>query len=184
MLLACTKSWRHVVPLSVVSHVLGGHSKSLRATDVLVYSMIRKCSVLQIHGDPDSLTSYGNAAHAEQKNLAKPEPDVDGVETSLLSVAFSHALVHEVALERYGIANEASLVPLDTGLCKLLENTVCGTITALTDNYLDALQMESIAALEKRRQLLPLTGKFLKVYMLFSGLTVRVSCNLQTNKRI
>jgi tetratricopeptide (TPR) repeat protein len=159
MMLASTRHWRHAIPLSVVSQVLRGHSQHLTATDVLVQSMIKRCSIIEIQGQPDMSSSHNNGEHSDQKSLT----DADGadISSSLLSVTFCHSLAHEASLERYGITNEGRST-VDADLHKLLKDTVRGTIIALTDNYLDALRLESIAALEKRRKLLPLFGKFLE----------------------
>ena len=159
MLLACTKNWRDAVPLSVVSRVLGDHSRNLKAQYVLEHKMIKKCSLLQIQRDSD----------AQQKGLV--ESDVDGVETS---VTFCNSLAHEAAQEHYGMTtswprdsqwsrtNEASSLPLDSDLQSILLTNTVRTIVALNEDYLDTFHMESSSALRKRRQLLPLTGTFLK----------------------
>lgn len=149
MVLACTKSWKHVIPLSVLARVLEPHSQPLRLPYLHEKTMIDSCTLLR----RDNSAQYTNGVTQPTNSFSEV------VQDNVESVYLFHRLAHGAAKKHYGLGDKC----VDSQLRERMQQTVNDTIVALNNEYVDAIQLESASALTIRRLILPLTEAFLEV---------------------
>lgn len=151
MVLACSKSWKDVVPIPVVARILKQHPQRLTLNYVHENTMITQCALLR----RDDSVRYNTGVKQQEDSPSPSEVVQDNVE----SVYLCHPLAHDEARNLYGLGDDCT----KSELTDLMKETVRDAIIALNDEYLDAVQLESASAFTIRRLTLPLTEAFLEV---------------------